>query len=127
MNAEKNAGGYNVTFNATGLASGVYFYRIQAGNFVQTKKLVVVKAFSSINNDVSVGLFLLLTLPSITATFSHSTYLGEQVENNNRLKHSKIQILCVQDRGFNIQACVVFEDIFEWLSESSILNSNKSL
>jgi len=43
VNGEKDAGAYNVTFDASGLASGVYLYRIQAGSFVQTKKLVVVK------------------------------------------------------------------------------------
>lgn len=43
VNGEKDAGSYNVTFDASGLASGVYLYRMQAGSFVQTKKLVVVK------------------------------------------------------------------------------------
>ena len=43
VNGEKKAGNYDVTFSASGLASGVYLYRLQAGNFVQTKKLVVMK------------------------------------------------------------------------------------
>jgi hypothetical protein len=43
LNAEKEAGSYDVTFDAIGLASGVYLYRMQAGSFVQTRKLVVVK------------------------------------------------------------------------------------
>ena len=43
VNAEKQAGSYDVTFNASGLASGVYFYRIQTGSFVQTKKLLLLK------------------------------------------------------------------------------------
>jgi len=43
VSGEKRAGSYGVTFDASGLASGVYFYRLQAGSFVQTKKLVVVK------------------------------------------------------------------------------------
>lgn len=42
-NAEKDAGPYNVTFDVSGLASGVYLYRMEAGSFVQTRKLVVVK------------------------------------------------------------------------------------
>ena len=43
VNAEKMAGSYHVTFNANGLASGVYLYRIQAGSFVETKKLVLLR------------------------------------------------------------------------------------
>ncbi len=43
VNGEKDAGSYSIAFKAAGLASGVYLYRIQAGSFVQTKKLVVVK------------------------------------------------------------------------------------
>ncbi|MGA7162233.1 MAG: alpha-amylase family glycosyl hydrolase [Bacteroidota bacterium] len=37
------AGSYTWQWNASVFASGVYFYRLQAGSFVQTKKLVVVK------------------------------------------------------------------------------------
>ncbi len=37
------AGYYETDFNATNLASGMYFYRLTAGNFVETKKMVVVK------------------------------------------------------------------------------------
>lgn len=37
------AGTHSVTFNATSLSSGVYFYRLAAGSFVQTKKLVLIK------------------------------------------------------------------------------------
>ena len=43
VNGEKDAGSYNVTFDARVLSSGVYLYRIQAGNFSQTRKLVVIK------------------------------------------------------------------------------------
>jgi hypothetical protein len=43
VNAEKEVGTCEVTFNANGLASGVYLYRIQAGSFVQTKKLVLLR------------------------------------------------------------------------------------
>ncbi len=39
----RNAGRYEVNFDATKLASGVYFYRIQAGSFMQTKKMMVLK------------------------------------------------------------------------------------
>lgn len=37
------AGNYEVTFDASHLSSGVYLYRMQAGNFVETKKFVLVK------------------------------------------------------------------------------------
>jgi hypothetical protein len=39
----KAAGVYTVRFDAGSLASGMYFYRLQAGNFVETKKMLVVK------------------------------------------------------------------------------------
>lgn len=43
INARKNAGYYNVTFNGDHLPSGVYFYRFQAGSYIQTRKLVLLK------------------------------------------------------------------------------------
>ncbi len=43
VNGRQMAGEQEATFNATGLASGVYFYRLQAGNFTQTKKMMLVK------------------------------------------------------------------------------------
>jgi hypothetical protein len=39
----KQAGTYKTNFNASGLTSGVYFYQLGAGSFVQTKKLMVLK------------------------------------------------------------------------------------
>jgi hypothetical protein len=40
---KKPAGVHNVQVDASGLASGVYLYRLTAGNFVQTRKMIVVK------------------------------------------------------------------------------------
>jgi len=43
VNEEKEAGRYSVEFNATSLPSGIYFYSIQAGTFIETKKMVLMK------------------------------------------------------------------------------------
>ncbi len=43
VNETQAAGRYTVRFTATQLSSGVYFYRIVAGNFVDTKKLTLLK------------------------------------------------------------------------------------
>jgi hypothetical protein len=43
VNEEKSAGTYDVEFNARGLSSGVYFYTINAGRFVETKKMLMIK------------------------------------------------------------------------------------
>ncbi len=39
----KQAGSYEVEFDARGLSSGVYFYTLQAGSYTQTKKLILMK------------------------------------------------------------------------------------
>lgn len=39
----KMPGNYKFTFDADGLASGVYFYKLQAGSFIETKKMVLIK------------------------------------------------------------------------------------
>ncbi|MBF8297257.1 MAG: hypothetical protein HW389_3802, partial [Bacteroidetes bacterium] len=40
---QQNAGRHSIRFNAKGLTSGVYFYRIQAGTFSATKKLILIR------------------------------------------------------------------------------------
>ncbi|MFA6980840.1 MAG: fibronectin type III domain-containing protein [Ignavibacteriaceae bacterium] len=43
VNEEQSAGTYQITFDGSWLSSGIYFYKIQAGDFVATKKLVLMK------------------------------------------------------------------------------------
>jgi hypothetical protein len=43
VNEDKFRGIYTIEFNGSNLASGVYFYQLRAGNFVQTKKMMFVK------------------------------------------------------------------------------------
>lgn len=43
VDGQKSAGNYKVEFNASNLASGIYFYSLKAGSFVATKKLVLLK------------------------------------------------------------------------------------
>ena len=43
INSEFDAGIHNLDFNASDLSSGVYLYSLQAGNFVQTKKMILLK------------------------------------------------------------------------------------
>jgi beta-glucanase (GH16 family) len=43
VNEEKFAGNYKVEFNAENLVSGVYYYQLRAGDFIQTKKMILMK------------------------------------------------------------------------------------
>jgi hypothetical protein len=43
VNERKNAGVHEVKFDGPDLASGVYFYRLQAGDFTQTKRMMILK------------------------------------------------------------------------------------
>jgi hypothetical protein len=43
VNEEKEAGFHEVRFDAGGLSSGVYFYRMTVGNSVETKRLLLLR------------------------------------------------------------------------------------
>lgn len=43
VNTELSAGKYNTAWDASSLASGVYFYKIQAGDFTDMKKMTLIK------------------------------------------------------------------------------------
>jgi hypothetical protein len=42
-NGFKNAGNYSINFNASDLPSGIYFYKLEAGQFTQIKKMILLK------------------------------------------------------------------------------------
>jgi len=43
VNEEKQGGTYELTWNAVNLPSGVYFYQLKAGSYVDTKKMILIK------------------------------------------------------------------------------------
>jgi hypothetical protein len=43
LNGFEKSGVHQVLFDAATLSSGVYFYKLQSGNFVQSKKMVLLK------------------------------------------------------------------------------------
>lgn len=43
VNENKSAGNYGVNFDASKLTSGVYYYQLKSGSFVETKKMILVK------------------------------------------------------------------------------------
>ncbi|MFZ1282444.1 MAG: T9SS type A sorting domain-containing protein [Ignavibacteriaceae bacterium] len=43
VNEYRTAGKYEAEFNANNLASGIYYYQLKVGEFVQTKKMVLIK------------------------------------------------------------------------------------
>ena len=43
LNEERDPGNYTINFNAADLPSGVYIYRIESGNFLQTRKMILLR------------------------------------------------------------------------------------
>jgi hypothetical protein len=43
MDEEKSVGTYELTWNASNLSSGIYFYQLNSGNFIETKKMILLK------------------------------------------------------------------------------------
>ncbi|MDP4173355.1 MAG: T9SS type A sorting domain-containing protein [Bacteroidota bacterium] len=43
VNKYQNAGSYTIKFDASSLPSGIYLYRLEAGSFIETRKLILIK------------------------------------------------------------------------------------
>ena len=43
INGYKDAGNYRTEFNAANLPSGIYFYQLRAGDFIDTKKMILLR------------------------------------------------------------------------------------
>jgi len=43
VDGAQSAGSYTVSFDASKLSSGIYFYTLKAGNFIETKKMILMK------------------------------------------------------------------------------------
>jgi len=56
VNEKKAPGSYEVKFDASGLVSGVYLCRLQAGNFMQTNKMILIVSSLTRLVDVQVGI-----------------------------------------------------------------------
>ncbi len=43
INEELNAGEHETVFDAVGLSSGIYFYQLKAGNYIEAKKMLLLR------------------------------------------------------------------------------------
>jgi poly(beta-D-mannuronate) lyase len=43
VNQTQSAGSYNIDFKVSQISSGIYFYQFKAGNYIQTKKMAIIK------------------------------------------------------------------------------------
>jgi aminopeptidase N len=43
VNEERSAGKYEITFDASGLSSGIYYYKLKSGDFESTKKMILLR------------------------------------------------------------------------------------
>ena len=43
VNEEKSVGSYEVNFNGVDLPSGIYFYQLKAGKYIEAKKMLLIK------------------------------------------------------------------------------------
>jgi len=43
VSEEKQAGTYELSFNSANLSSGLYFYQLKSGNYLETKKMILIK------------------------------------------------------------------------------------
>ena len=43
VNEQKEAGYYDIKFDGTNYSSGMYFYKMEAGSFTETKKMILIK------------------------------------------------------------------------------------
>jgi len=43
VNKQQKPGNHSIVFDATSLSSGIYFYTLKAGNFIETKKMIILK------------------------------------------------------------------------------------
>jgi len=43
VNEYRTAGSYSINFNANNLSSGIYYYKLTAGKFSETKKMILIR------------------------------------------------------------------------------------